>query len=73
MDTSLPEDPLTQAHRHVREGEQRVADQRQRLAQLAQDGHDTTEAERLLATLEQTLAHMRAHLQQEADDHEPMP
>jgi Fe2+ or Zn2+ uptake regulation protein len=64
MRTPSPEDHLTQAQRHVREGEQRVADQRQRIAQLAADGHDTTDAEALLATLEQTLALMRDHLAQ---------
>ncbi len=65
MRTPSPKDHLTQAQRHVREGEQRVADQRQRIAQLAADGHDTTDAEALLATLEQTLALMRDHLAQE--------
>lgn len=65
MHADPPEDHLTQAQRHVREGEQRVVDQRHRIAQLAADGHDTTDAHKLLATLEQTLALMRNHLAQE--------
>ena len=40
-------------------------DQRQRIAQLAADGHDTTDAEALLATLEHMLTVMRDHLAQE--------
>ena len=65
MSMPLPEDHLTQAQRHVREGEQRVANLRHRIAQLAKDGHDTTDADALLATLEHTLALMRDHLAQE--------
>lgn len=60
-----PNDHLALAERHVREGEQRVAQQIARIEQLAADGHDTTGAEKFLETLMQSLALMRQHLQLE--------
>jgi uncharacterized membrane protein len=45
---------LEQARRHVAEAEQRVAHQREIVAQLARGGHDTYEAKRLLDQFEQT-------------------
>jgi hypothetical protein len=56
------ESPLEQARRHVAEGESRVAAQERLLADLSRDGHDTTTAVELLATLRQSLAEMREHL-----------
>jgi hypothetical protein len=64
----MHEEHLAQAERHVRQGEPRVADQRRWIAQLAKDGYDTTDAQQLLATLEQTLTLMREHRQQILDE-----
>lgn len=61
--TSSEDEHLVQAQRHVGEAEQRVAQQRRLIAQLAADGHDTAEAEKFLETLIQALAAMREHLQ----------
>ena len=44
-------DHLRQAEQHVAEGEAHIAKQERIIAQLEQDGHDTTAAEELLATL----------------------
>lgn len=62
------EDHLAQAERHVREGERRVAEQRGRVAKLAADGYDTTEAEKFLRTLVESLTIMRQHLQIEVSE-----
>lgn len=63
------ETPLEQAQRHVVEAEARVAHQTALVAELARDGHDTTTAELLLSTMQETLFLMRAHLvgEQERD------
>jgi len=53
---------LQQARRHVMDGERRVDEQRNRVAELARDGHNTEAAMRLLRTLERTLEIMREHL-----------
>jgi hypothetical protein len=53
---------LERARRHVTDGERRVSEQRERVAELARDGHDTESAMRLLTTLERTLEIMREHL-----------
>lgn len=52
MDREMIESHLAQARRHVAEGEQHVSRQRELLAELARDGHDTTEAVKLLANFE---------------------
>jgi len=62
---SIHESPLELAHRHVREAQQRITKQRQRILELQRDGHDTSSAEGLLATFEQTLTLMRNHLAEE--------
>ena len=56
------ETPLEMARRHVIEGEARVASQRARVAELASEGRDTTQAEEILATFETTLRFMRQDL-----------
>lgn len=66
--TSQHEDHLAQAKRHVAEGERHVADQIARIAQLERDGHDTTQAEAFLKTLEQALYAMREHLRMIVDE-----
>jgi archaellum component FlaC len=55
-DRNIILDHLEQARRHVAEAEQRIAHQREIVAQLTRDGHDTHEAKRLLDQFEQTHA-----------------
>ena len=54
---------LAEADRHIAEGRRRVADQVALIARLAQDGHDTTQARRLLLTLEASLEGRHEHRQ----------
>ena len=61
----LHEDLITQARRHVSEAEQRVVEQRVRVRDLRLHGHDTIEAEKLLANFEAILENMRQHLKGE--------
>jgi hypothetical protein len=44
-------DRLTKVQNHVEQGALHIAEQKQRLADLRRDGHDTTEARALLDTL----------------------
>jgi hemerythrin len=52
----LWEELLAEADRHVAEGEQHVARQREMVAELERDGHDAKAARELLRQFEQTLA-----------------
>ena len=63
------ETSLELARRHVSEGEQRIAEQTQRIVELSLDGHDTTTAEELLVVLEQTVRVMRKRLAEEERVH----
>jgi hypothetical protein len=54
---------LAQADEHIAEGRRRVTDQVALIARLAQEEQDTTEAWRLLVTLEETLDEWREHRQ----------
>ena len=63
MDTV--ETTLDKVRRHVREGEQRVAEQTRRIVGLSMDGHDTQAAEQFLVVLEQILTVTREHLAEE--------
>jgi len=63
------ETTLEKARCHVREGEQRVAEQTQRIVGLSMDGHDTKNAEEALVALEQSLTVMRAQLAAEERMH----
>jgi hypothetical protein len=47
---------LAQARRHVADGERHVARQRELVAELERDGHDTTQSRALLNQFEQMLA-----------------
>lgn len=67
--TTHQEDHLARAKQHVAEGEHRVANQKALIAQLEQDGHDTTDAQAFLETLQQTLEQMREHLRIEIAEH----
>lgn len=54
---------LEKADRDISEGEARIEEQERRLARLRADGHDTKEAEAILAELRQTLEVWRGHRQ----------
>ena len=61
----MAEDPLSQAQRHVREGERRVAEQIDRLARMKADGDSErgiASAEVTLELLQQSLKLAREHL-----------
>ena len=60
MDKALVRDHLEQARRHVADGDKHVARQRQLVAKLDRDGHDSSEARRLLEQFEELL---RLHIQ----------
>jgi hypothetical protein len=60
MDRATLLQHLAQAERHVVEGQRHVTKQEALIAELDQDGHDTTEAQKMLATLRHT---QRLHVQ----------
>ena len=67
MARSIP-DALELARRHVAEAEQRVLEQRKRLAKMIEAGRTgqaAVNAKKLLRTFEDTLANMRDHLAME--------
>jgi hypothetical protein len=69
----MAEDPLAQAERHVREGEQRVAEQVDRIMRMKADGDSEraiTAGEAVLATLRRTLELSRERLEMEQAHHQ---
>jgi hypothetical protein len=56
MDRAMTKQHLAQAEELVARGESRVADQRDRMAELERDGQDTAQAEQLLAQFEELQA-----------------
>jgi hypothetical protein len=54
-------DHLAQAVRHIARAEEMVTEQRDLIARMAEDGHDTKLAEELLHTMQTTLARMYEH------------
>lgn len=69
MDRKLEQQHLQEAERHVAEGREHINKQRQIIAELERDGHDTSTARELLETLEQSQrmheehrAHIKAEL-----------
>jgi hypothetical protein len=56
MDRAMEERHLAEVEAHIALGERHIVRQRKLVAELARDGHDTTEAKRLLANLEETQA-----------------
>lgn len=71
VDKDVTERHLAQAERHVALGERHIATQRAIIAELVRDGHDTSRAEALLATFEQSQRlHVedRDRLRKELDD-----
>ena len=65
------EDPLAQAERHVREGEERVARQTALVARMTARRLDPTEAELILGRLRTSLRLQREHLTRLARDRGP--
>ena len=57
------ETELEMAARHVREGEIHVARQVELIEQLRLDGHDTRQAEELLAEFEAILSEQKKHFE----------
>lgn len=57
------ETELEMAERHVQQGQLHVARQCELIEELRIDGHDTTQAEELLAEFEAILAEHRKHLE----------
>jgi hypothetical protein len=55
------EQQLAEADRHIAEAEVHILRQRTLIEQLVADGHDTAEAEAVLATLLASLEALRAH------------
>ncbi len=52
MDRAILEQRLAMAERHVARGEQIVAEQRERVAAMERDGHDSPQSRKLLAQFE---------------------
>jgi len=60
-DPALERKHLAKAERDIADGERRITRQMLLIEKMRQEGHDTNEADRLLLTLEDTLAEWRAH------------
>lgn len=60
-DPALEREHLAKAERDIAEGERRITRQMLLIERMHQEGHDTTEAERLLLSLRETLAEWQAH------------
>jgi chromosome segregation ATPase len=60
-DTTELRQELAEANRHIVESRAQIARQRQLIGQLSADGHDVTDAEKLLRTLEESLEAMQRH------------
>jgi len=56
MDAEMARDHLAQAERHVAQGERHIARQREIIAELERDGHDTAQARATLAQFEEIQA-----------------
>ncbi len=56
MDRALLKRHLAQTERYITEGERHIADQRDLIAKLERDGHDTVHARRLLTQFEELQA-----------------
>ena len=52
----MVEQHLAEAERHIAQGADHVIKQESLIAELDRDGHDTTEAKKVLATLRETQA-----------------
>jgi hypothetical protein len=54
MRRAMIEQHLIETEQHIAHGEQLIAEQREIIRDLQRDGHDTTKAREVLATLEET-------------------
>jgi hypothetical protein len=61
METPTPAEKLAEADRHIAHAESLIARQRNVLAELERDGHDTDTARDLLEAMIQGLEQMQAH------------
>jgi hypothetical protein len=61
MDNRTPGDKLAEANRHIAHAESLIARQRNVLAELERDGHDTESARDLLDSMIHGLEQMHAH------------
>ncbi|WP_084731291.1 hypothetical protein [Microvirga vignae] len=60
-DPALEREHLAKAECDIAEGERRITSQMLLIERMRRDGHDTSEAEKLLRTLRETLAAWQAH------------
>ena len=60
-DSNVEREHLAKAERDIAEGERRITKQALLIEKLREDGHDVTEAEKLLQTLQDTLTEWEAH------------
>jgi len=63
MDQELEEGHLRKAERDIAEAWRRIDEQRNRIAKMAAEGHDTATGEELLATMIETAEAMEQHRQ----------
>ncbi|MCB8820905.1 hypothetical protein [Microvirga rosea] len=63
-DSAIEREHLSRAERDITEGETRITRQMLLIERMRLDGHDVSEAERLLLTLQETLAAWQAHREQ---------
>jgi hypothetical protein len=67
MNKAMEERHLAQADKHITDGEIRISEQLLRIEHLKADGHDTTEANRMLTDLEDQQKEFEAHRQMIVD------
>ena len=61
MDSAKIREHLAVAEEKIKEAKARITDQERRVEQLSADGHETGEAERMLANLKKMLQTMAQH------------
>ena len=61
MDSAKIREHLAEAEEKIKEAKARITDQERRIEQLTADGHDTGQAERMLANLKKMLQTMVQH------------
>jgi hypothetical protein len=60
-DPAIEREHLSKAERHIAEGEERITRQMLLIDRLRREGHNVSEAERLLLTLRETLVTWQEH------------
>jgi hypothetical protein len=61
-------DHLAETDRHIASAERRIVEQERRLTELMADGHKTTEAQRLLTVMQESLEQYKIHRQAIVDE-----